>query len=73
MTLSRSARAYGFALLTYVLFSTHDAIVKVLVAEISVFQIIFYESLFGIVPLIIMMLMDKNTGNFRPRHPWLMP
>lgn len=72
MTLSRSARAYGFALLTYVLFSSHDAIVKVLVADISVFQIIFYESLFGLIPLIIMMLMDKNTGNFRPRHPWLM-
>ncbi len=72
MTLSRSARAYGFALLTYVLFSSHDAIVKVLVADISVFQIIFYESLFGLIPLVIMMLIDKDTANFRPRHPWYM-
>jgi len=72
MAISASMRAYGFALLTFAFFSTHDAIIKVLGAQMSVFQIIFYSSLFAFVPLTIMMIADKNHGNFRPRHPWFM-
>jgi len=72
MTLSRSTRAYGFALLSFVFFSTHDAIIKALGEGISVVQIVFFGSLFSLVPLSIVAWLDKESSGFMPRHPWLM-
>ncbi len=64
-------RAYGFALLSFMFFSSHDAIIKAVGANISVFQIIFFSSLFAFIPLTVMMMADRNLDNYRPRHPWL--
>ncbi|HIP22626.1 MAG TPA: DMT family transporter [Rhodobacteraceae bacterium] len=71
MRLSSTMRAYGFALLSFMFFSSHDAIIKAVGANVSVFQIIFFSSLFAFIPLTVMMMADRNLDNFRPRHPWL--
>jgi len=65
------ARGLGFAFLAFALFATHDAIIKALGQDYSIFQIIFFAMLFAFVPLSVMVLADQSTGNFRPRHPWL--
>ena len=70
--MSRSARAYGFALLSFVLYSSHDAIIKALGAEIPVVQIMFFGSTFSLVFMVGFVLVTKTRINFRPRHPWLM-
>lgn len=64
-------RGLGFAFLAFALFATHDAIIKALGQDYSIFQIIFFAMLFAFVPLAVMVLADQSTGNFRPRHPWL--
>ncbi|MFZ2101698.1 MAG: DMT family transporter, partial [Oricola sp.] len=64
-------RGLGYAFLAFGLFATHDAIIKALGRDYSVFQIIFFAMLFAFVPMAILMLADQSTGNFRPRHPWL--
>ncbi|GAA0777510.1 DMT family transporter [Roseibium denhamense] len=59
------------ALTAFALFSTHDAIIKVLGETYSVFQIIFFAMLFAFVPMSMLMLADKERSNFRPRRPGL--
>lgn len=61
----------GYAFAGFAIFATHDAAIKVLGAEYSVFQIIFFAMLFAFVPMAVMMLADRQVDNFRPRHPWL--
>jgi drug/metabolite transporter (DMT)-like permease len=65
-------RGLGFAFLAFGLFATHDAIIKALGVDYSVFQIIFFAMLFAFVPMAVLVLFDQSTGNFRPRHPWLL-
>ena len=71
MALSASTRAYAFSLLSFGFFSSHDAIIKALGVDYSVFQIIFFSSLFAFIPLTVMMMADRDLDNYRPRHPWL--
>jgi S-adenosylmethionine uptake transporter len=72
MSLPRSTRAYGFALLSFGFFSSHDAIIKALGEGISVVQIIFFGSLFSLVPLSIVAMLDKGRSGLMPLHPWLL-
>lgn len=71
MAVSRSTRAYGFSLLAFALFTIHDTLIKAIGPDYSVFQIIFFSSLFAFIPLTVMMMADRNLDNYRPRHPWL--
>lgn len=64
-------RGLGFAFLAFGLFATHDAIVKALGQDYSVFQILFFAVLFAFIPMAILVLADQTSANFRPRHPWL--
>jgi drug/metabolite transporter (DMT)-like permease len=64
-------RGLGFAFLAFGLFATHDAIIKALGQDYSVFQIIFFATLFAFIPMSILILADQTSANFRPRHPWL--
>lgn len=61
----------GLALLGFGLFSTHDAAVKTLGGSYSVFQIMFFAVLVSLVPVTIMLLVDKKNDNLIPHHPWL--
>ena len=73
MPLSRSTRAYGFALLSFAFYSSQDATVKALGAQIPVVQIVFFGTLFSLAPLAVMAFLDKKGRvGFLPRHPWLM-
>jgi S-adenosylmethionine uptake transporter len=59
-----------FALLAFAIYSTHDVFVKILGAQYSPIQIIFFSVTLSF-PLVAMMLIgDRNDGNLRPRHPW---
>ena len=53
-------RGLGFAFLAFALFATHDAIIKALGQDYSVFQIIFFAMLFAFIPTSILMLADQN-------------
>lgn len=64
-------RGAGFALGAYGLFATHDTVVKYLGGSYSVFQIMFFAVLFGLVPVTIMIAADPKADNLRPHHPWL--
>ena len=58
------------ALLAFAIFATHDVIVKVLGADYSPIQIIFFSVLFGFPWATLMLIRDPSSGNLRPRHPW---
>ena len=57
-------------LLAFAVFSTHDVIVKVLGADYSPVQIVFFSVLFGFPWVTLMLIRDASSGNLRPRHPW---
>jgi S-adenosylmethionine uptake transporter len=58
-----SLAAFGF-------YATHDVVVKLLGADYTAFQIIFFSGLMGF-PLVTMMMMgDRRDGTLIPRHPW---
>nr|CAA6812343.1 MAG: S-adenosylmethionine uptake transporter [uncultured Thiotrichaceae bacterium] len=59
-----------FALGAFAILSLHDVLVKVL-ADYSVFQVIFFAMLFGYVPFSLARLVDKRSIVLRPVHPFL--
>ena len=71
MGFSPTTRGYIFSILAFGFFSSHDAVIKMIGAEYSVFQIILFASLFAFIPLTVMMMADRDLDNYRPRHPWL--
>ncbi len=65
-----NAKGALLALLAFGIFSTHDVIVKVLGADYSAFQIVFFSVLFGFPLVTIMLIRDSKPGHLRPVHPW---
>ncbi len=70
-TQNNTLKGLGFAFLGFAVFASHDALIKVLGGTYSVLQIIFFATLFSFVPMAVTILTDRATGNFLPRHPWL--
>jgi S-adenosylmethionine uptake transporter len=68
---SANGRGALFALAAFAIYSTHDVVVKILGGIYSPFQVIFFSTLFGFPVITVMMIRDKEDGNLRPRHPWL--
>lgn len=68
---SPANRGTLLALLAFGSFATHDALIKVLGGQYTVFQIIFFSVLFSFVPMTIALTADTTVANLRPRHPWL--
>jgi drug/metabolite transporter (DMT)-like permease len=58
------------SLLAFALYATHDAVVKLLGADFSPFQLIFFSTLFSFPLAIGMMMRDPRPGTLRPIHPW---
>lgn len=54
-----------------ILFATSDAMVKLLTARYSVFQIIVTQALFALIPLTVMILRNSSFQALRIRHPRL--
>jgi S-adenosylmethionine uptake transporter len=67
----RIARGIAFALVSFTIFSCSDAAVKWLSGRYSVFQIIFFSTLFALVPMLWLIARDGGIAALRPRHPWL--
>ena len=60
----------GFGLLAFLIFASHDVVIKKLGATYSPFQLIFFSVLLSF-PLVTFMLMrDATQGHLRPNHPW---
>ena len=69
-TLSRPVAGVLFALLGFVIFSSHDALIKVLGGNYAVFQIVFFSVLFSFVPMTLIMATDRTEASFVPHKPW---
>ncbi|MBT9386347.1 DMT family transporter [Pseudooceanicola sp. CBS1P-1] len=67
-----NTRGLLFALLAYAIYSTHDVVVKLLGADYSSFQIVFYSVLFGFPVTSVMLMRDSKPGTLIPVHPWWM-
>ncbi|MFS4581022.1 DMT family transporter [Phaeobacter sp. C3_T13_0] len=65
-------KAALLALLAYAIFSTHDVVVKVLGADVSPIQLVFFSSLLSFPLLVLMLIKDVTPGHLRPVHPWWM-
>ena len=65
--------AYAGALLAlaaFGIYATHDVVIKVLGADYSSFQIMFFAGLLGLPIVTVMLLSDRTDGNLIARHPW---
>ncbi|MGB3313673.1 MAG: DMT family transporter [Albidovulum sp.] len=52
------------------IFATHDVVVKVLGAEYSAFQIVFFAALLSFPIVSVILLADAREASLKPRHPW---
>lgn len=57
-----------FALIGYAVFSSHDAILKLLGSQYSIFQVIFFAMLFGYVPFSLARVIDANPGKVKANN-----
>ncbi len=67
---SSNTRGALLALLAFGIYATHDVVVKILGADYSAVQIIFFATLLGFPLATLMLMRDRADGNLRPRHPW---
>ena len=67
----RTLAGLTIALAANLAFATSDAIVKVLTANYSVFQIIVTQALFALIPIAIMLYRDGGPRRLRIHHPRL--
>ena len=65
---SQSALGAFWATLAFAIFAVHDVLIKILGTTYSVFQIIFFATLFSFIPISGLMLADKKSGTFRPNN-----
>jgi drug/metabolite transporter (DMT)-like permease len=63
-------KGIAVSLLGYVIFSSHDALVKVL-SNYSVFQIIFFAMLFAYVPFSLARIVEGSAISLHPKNPKL--
>ncbi|MEL7301249.1 MAG: DMT family transporter [Pseudomonadota bacterium] len=68
--MSVNLRAVTLALAAFGLFATHDVIVKLLGADYSAFQIVFFSVLFSFPVATVLLLRDETSGTLIPKHPW---
>ena len=65
-----NTRGAFLALVAFAVYSSHDVVVKLLGADYSPIQIVFFANLFGFPIVTLMLMRDRSDGNLRPRHPW---
>lgn len=54
-------KAALLALLAYAIFSTHDVVVKILGADVSPVQLVFFSSLLSFPLLVLMLVKDRKS------------
>ena len=70
MQLSPTFKGMLLSLAAFALFSSHDAVIKILGGDYSVVQILFFSMLFGFPPMAMEMSAERALDNFRPHNPW---
>jgi drug/metabolite transporter (DMT)-like permease len=65
-----NGKAALMAILAFGVYATHDAVVKLMGADYSPFQLIFFSVLFSFPLALGMMMRDPNPGTLLPVHPW---
>ena len=63
-------RGAVLALLSFALYSTHDAVVKTLGRTVSPFEIVFFATLLSFPWLMLMLMRDTEKATLLPVHPW---
>ncbi|MGB1155787.1 MAG: DMT family transporter [Alphaproteobacteria bacterium] len=67
--MSRPLLGVLLALAGFVIFSSHDALIKSLGGDYGVFQIVFFSVLFSFVPMTLIMATDRTEASFVPHKP----
>jgi len=67
-TPSEGTQGAILATAAFTMFAIHDVIIKFLGNTYSVFQIIFFATVFSFIPVSAIMLTDKKSGSFRPNN-----
>lgn len=62
-------KAAIYSLTAFGIYSTHDVFVKILGADYSAFQIVFFNVLFGMPLVALIMIQDTRPGTLLPVHP----
>ena len=70
--MSGTTRGIGFALLAFAIYSGHDAIIKILGANYSAFQLVWFTVLMSFPLTSVILIRDTRPGTLRPVHPWCM-
>jgi drug/metabolite transporter (DMT)-like permease len=69
MQTKSNGKAAFYALCAFAIFSTHDVFVKILGADYSPFQIVFFNVVFGLPLVTLVMMQDAKPGTLLPVHP----
>lgn len=70
MSLERSSlKGVAFALFGFAVYSTHDAVIKLLGSSYAPFQILFFSVLLSFPFATLMLMQDKEAGTLRPTYP----
>jgi len=64
-----NGKAAFYALCAFAIYATHDVFVKILGADYSSFQIVFFNVLFGMPLVTVMLMQDAKPGTLLPVHP----
>lgn len=67
---ANNVRGAVLALVAMGIFATHDVVVKVLGAQYSAFQIVFFAALLSFPIVSVILLADAREESLKPRHPW---
>jgi len=68
--MSPNAKGALLALLAFGIFATHDIFVKILGAQYSPIQIVFFSVMFSFPLATAMLMRDAKPGTLVPVHPW---
>ncbi|MEL7091605.1 MAG: DMT family transporter [Pseudomonadota bacterium] len=68
--MSANSKGALFALIAFALYSTHDVFIKVLGAQYSPVQIVFFSVLLSFPLATLMLMRDATPGTLVPVHPW---
>lgn len=68
--MSLNARGALIALLAFAIYAVHDVVIKVMGAEYSPFQLVFFSVLLSFPFALISMMRERVEGTLIPVHPW---
>ena len=69
MQTKSNPKAAFYALCAFAIFATHDVFVKILGEDYSSFQIVFFNVVFGLPLVTLVMMQDAKPGTLLPVHP----